>query len=108
MSEDKDKDKTTPLSLTVIVKHYDDGTTTQTFADEVPTVIKTMEQFEAYEDCLKQVHLRDSLGDYWMYRNGRWVWKFSETTHGGTWHTYTDRVMIKANLPMTVVKDVGD
>lgn len=88
----------------VTFTHYDDGTTTQTSVDAVPMVIKTMEQFEAHEDCLKQVILKDRTGRYWENRHGVW----GLVSLDGSWHFSNKMYVAADNLPMTIVENVGD
>lgn len=90
----------------VNITHYGDGTTTQAPVKEgwFPTVIDTLEQFEAYEEHLKKALLRDKDGDYWKYSDGSWCW----TTAHGTWHANRDTSVIGASIPLTVVENVGD
>lgn len=89
---------------TVTITHYDDGTTTQTSVDEVPTVIKTRGQFEEYEDYLKQVVLKDNCGDYWTYQDGVWGWATSYGVRRTPWASGA----FEESLPMTIVENVGD
>ena len=95
----------------VTITYYDDGTKTETPDTEVwvPMVIETMEQFEEYEAYLKKVVLKDTHGDYWTHRDGRWcwVWYWAITNVDG-WNTTTGSAVIKANLPLTIVSNVGD
>lgn len=95
----------------VTITHYDDGTKTETPVKEVkaPRVIETVDQFEEYEGYLKKTRLRDKDGDYWMYRNGRWVWVVEEgIPGGGVRHFPMAREAVKSSLPMTVVETLGD
>ena len=93
---------------TVTITHYDDGTTTQTSVDEIPMVIKTADQFEAYEDYLKQVVIKDCAGDYWTYRDGRWGWTTMTPSVMGTWNPTTGSDLIRMYFPLTIVENVGD
>ena len=95
---------------TVTITHYDDGTKTETPVKEVkaPTVIKTREQFDACEDYIKAVTLRDSIGIYWTYRDGRWCWLNFSAATSGEWISTTGTEYIEANRPLTVVENVGD
>lgn len=96
---------------TVVITHYDDGTTTQAPVEEevrVPTAINTMEQFGEYEDYLKQVILKDREGDYWSYLDGHWCWTCGPWLPAVKWCTLTDRETIEQSLPLTVVGEVGD
>lgn len=94
---------------TVTITHYDDGTTTQTSVDAAPMVIKTMEQFEEYEEYLKTMILSDRAGDYWKHDDiGGWGWRDSRIeVSGGAWHFHANTGLIHDNLPMTVVENVG-
>ena len=93
---------------TVTITHYDDGIKTETPVDAVPTVIKTADQFEAYEEYLKQMVTKDRLGDYWTYRDGRWCWTNWSPSVMGTWISTTGTEVIKCLLPLTSVEEVGD
>lgn len=93
----------------VTITHYDDGTTTtQTSVDAVPTRIETMEQFDAYEDYLKKMILKDNDGYYWEHRNGEWLYGNSMGLFGRVWAPSTSRGEISDSLPMTIVENVGD
>ena len=91
---------------TVTITHYDDGTKTETPVKEVrvPMVIKTIEQFEEYEEYLKKTLLRDTNGNYWEHTSGSWE---PERTYVGMWLGKT-RDVIEACLPLTVVETLGD
>lgn len=97
---------------TVTITHYDDGTKTETPVKEevkVPMVIKTLDQFAACEDHLKRLILRDTDGDYWMYRDGNWCWKSRMLpTEGGVWNISASMDVLNGSLPMTVVETLGD
>lgn len=95
----------------VNITHYDNGTTTQAPVEEevrVPMSIKTMEQFEEYEDYLKQVTLKDREGDYWAYLDGQWCWAFRSSSSRRAVFTSADSETIARNLPLTVIENVGD
>ena len=91
---------------TVTITHYDDGTKTETPDTKVwvPMVIKTIEQFEEYEEYLKKTLLRDTNGNYWEHTSGSWE---PERTYVGMWLGKT-RDVIEACLPLTVVETFGD
>ena len=96
---------------TVTITHYDDGTKTETPVKDglVPMVIKTLDQFAACEDYLKKLVLRDTDGDYWMYRDGNWCWKSRMLpTEGGVWNISASMDVLNGSLPMTIVENVGD
>ena len=91
---------------TVTVTHYDDGTKTETPVKEevkVPMVIETMDQFEEYEEYLKQAVLKDAEGYYWKHRNGEWLYGDYTELFGMMWDPSTSRGEISDSLPMTVV-----
>lgn len=88
----------------VTITHYDDGTTTQTSVDSIPTVIDTMDQFEGYADILKQVVLKDRTGRYWEHRHGVW----GLTALDGSWNFSNKMYVAADNLPMTIVENIGD
>ena len=109
---------------TVLVTRYDDGTEkTEADPDGVwvpmrgngwtewvpaPTFIHTMEQFDAHEDYLKTMTLKDNDGYYWKHRNGEWLYGNSMELFGRVWAPSTSRGEISDSLPMTIVENVGD